>query len=337
MLYVPLYLAFIRTTFYLAVVFGYAAIDLLATATAGVSGSAAGAEPVGRSHASATYLRNAGAVIILALTGMVAVREARIAEKGSWIGFGISAINPVVEAEFLAASKLGPNLYNFFDSGGYLLWRLDPTYEVMIDSRFFPYKAWFDELYAFSTGQNFEAFLKKYPADTAVIDLDRAPLWKNFLQSKEWRLAFFGPTSAVFVDRAVSDNRLAQNFAPDRFDRLRNGRNALGVFDFALVIGDYATAWKALDQAERLSYQIDEDSLQSALGVREGYRHLARAEYDGALAGFVAARSRAVQGWREPVIAKLLEDRSAAKVRNDTTAVERNEAALRELTIPMPP
>jgi hypothetical protein len=118
--------------------------------------------------------------------------------------------------------------------------------KVMIDPRFFPYKRWFAELYAFSTGESFDAFLKKYPADTAIIDLDRPQVWKSFLQSKEWRLIFYGPTSAVFVDRTIADDRFPQGYAPDRFDHLRNARTALNVFDFALVVGDCSTRPKDL-------------------------------------------------------------------------------------------
>ena len=331
--YVPLFLLFARTTFYLAVVFGYAALDLLA-----VAGKMSSDRPVGL-PARAPLLRSAvhaGAAAVLLAAGSMALYSARLADKGSWIGFGISYINPVVEAEFLAASKLGPRLYNIFDSGGYLLWRLDPAYKVMIDPRFFPYKDWFAELYAFSTGESFDAFLKKYPADTAIIDLDRPQVWKSFLQSKEWRLAFYGPTSAVFVDRSIGDDRFVASFAPNRFDDLRNGGTAIGVFSFALVIEDYATAWKVLDQVEKeFAYQIDEDALQSAIAVREGYRLLALGNYNVALPRFLAAKSRPVQGWREPVILKLLEDRTVAVASGNAEAVSRYEAALQQLAVPV--
>jgi hypothetical protein len=206
----------------------------------------------------------------------------------------------------------------------------------MIDPRFFPYKNWFDDLYRFSTGETFAEFLKKYPADTAIIDLDRVPVWKNFLQSPDWKLAFYGPTSVVFVPRAVPDERLAAGFAPDRFDNLRNGRTALHVFDFALVIGDYENAWKVFDEIEgHLAYQIDREAVARLTALRQGYRLLSANDYDRALPAFAAGRSRPVQGWREPVILKLLEDRTAANATGDALAVGRYDAALRELTVPI--
>ena len=48
-------------------------------------------------------------------------------------------------------------------------------------------------------------------------------------------------------------------------------------------------------------------------------------------ADFTAAKTRALQSWREPVILKLLEDRSAAATSGDHAAQFRDEAALREL------
>ncbi len=202
----------------------------------------------------------------------------------------------------------------------------------------FPYKSWFSDLYAFSNGRDFDEFLKKYPAHTAVIDLDRVALWKNFLQSKNWRVVFFGPTSAVFIDSSVTDDRVAHGFAADRFDNLRNGRIGLNVFNFALVIGDYRTAWKVLDEVQtRLAYQVDKNALRSDLALHNGYQLLASSNYDDALAQFEAAKTRPVQGWREPVILKLLAERISAKALGDLAATAKIEAALHELAVPMPP
>jgi len=66
------------------------------------------------------------------------------------MGFGISYFEPVEEAEFLRAGAFGPRIYNTFNAGGYLLWKLYPRYRVMVDARSFPYAGWFDELYRFT-------------------------------------------------------------------------------------------------------------------------------------------------------------------------------------------
>ncbi len=331
--YVPLYLDFIRTTFYVAVVFGYLALDLIGVIDQKASAPAR-SKPVTRSWR--TRATNAGFAIILFVATGSAWHNSHKISSGEWIGFGVSYINPVVESDFLAQSRLGPDLYNVFDSGGYLLWRLDPAYKVMIDPRFFPYKDWFDDLYAFSNGQQFDQFLKKYSAHTAVIDLDRAPLWTNFLQSKDWRLVFYGPTSAIFVDNSISDERYVHEFAPDRFDRLRDANTGFGVFDFALVIGDYTTAWKVLNEINtNLNSQADNATLQRANAVHDGFRLLTELNYDAALPRFAAAKARLVQGWTEPLVLKLLEQRSEAMKMRDADSIARYEAALHEIATSM--
>jgi hypothetical protein len=332
-LYVPLFLLYARAAFFLAVAFGYASLDLLAVLKLRANERRADKRGLPRGRLRLRFAYGCAALLII-VAGMIALYSARLAEKGSWVGFGVSYVNPVAEADFLAASQLGTRLYNIFDSGGYLLWRLDPSYKVMIDSRFFPYKAWFSELYGFSTGETFAEFLQKYPADTAIIDLDRIGVLKNFLQSSDWKLAFYGPTSAIFVRRTIGDEKYPATFTEDRFDRLRNAQTALNVFDFATVIGDYPTAWKVLGQIEMtLRPQIDRESLDRANALREGYRLLAIGNYDRALVVFRLAAKRPMQGWREPVIVRLLEDRTLAEARGNMADVVRHDAALRELSI----
>ena len=332
-IYVPLFLLYARAAFFLAVVFGYASLDLLAVVKLATKRCSADERGLAPGERRWRFVDGFSALSIIVVSA-VAMYSARLAEKGSWIGFGVSYVNPVVEADFLSASRLGPRLYNIFDSGGYLLWKLDPAYKVMIDPRFFPYKPWFSDLYSFSTGKVFTEFQQKYPADTAIIDIDRIGVLKNFLQSPEWKLVFYGPTSAIFTPRTVADDKFPAAFAKYRFDRLRNAQTALNVFDFATVIGDYPTAWKVLAQIETtLRPQIDRESLQRATALRDGYRLLATRDYDRAQAMFLLASKRPMQGWREPVIVKLIEGRTSAVASGNLADVARHDAALRELNV----
>jgi hypothetical protein len=315
--YAPLFALYARATFYPVIVFAFLALDLL-----GTDGNRAAWRRLGA----------AAACVVALLVGTRALYAARVTPSaGAWIGFGISHVNPVAEAEFLAASRLGPRLYNTFDSGGYLLWRLDPAYKVMADPRSFPYLSWFRDHYAFAEGKSFEDFLARYPADTAIIDLARFGTWRNFLQSRDWRVVFYGPTAAIFVHRTVPDDRLAAGIAPARFADLRNAQTALDVFNFAVVTEDYRTAWLALRQLETtLRHQIDRDRLARALALREGHAQLRGGDFNRALTLFEQASARPIQGWREAVVLRLLRERAAGK---PADAV-RLEAALRELALP---
>ena len=199
---------------------------------------------------------------------------------GSWTGFGISYVNPVPEAEFLAASKLGPRLINLFDNGAYLLWRLWPRYLVMTDQRSFPYLSWFDEQYQFSKGENFDAFLAAHPADVAVIDLERKPVWREFQHAKGWKLAYYGPTAAVFVPDSVAPGQLASDVVPERFAQLKNPDVAFLVFRFACAVADYPTAWKAEEQLRtRLRFQADPEALRITREYRTAHEALREHDY----------------------------------------------------------
>jgi hypothetical protein len=191
------------------------------------------------------------AIGLLLFIGARAVYEARYKPlERSWLGFGIGNVNPVAEAEFLAAAGLGPRIYNIFDSGGYLLWRLDPAYKVMVDQRSFPYLSWFDDQYRFSIGESFEEFLRKYPADVALIDLAKADCVRNFVRAPDWQLAYYGPTAAVFVKRDVGVPEAARRVAPDRFQVLRSPSTTVQLFEFATFIGDGGTARAVLAEMQ---------------------------------------------------------------------------------------
>jgi hypothetical protein len=66
----------------------------------------------------------------------------------------------------------------------------------------------------------------------------------------------------------------------------RNGGAALGVLDFALVIGANGTAWKVLDQIEaHCAHQVDREALAQATALRRRYRLFTANDYDKCAAG----------------------------------------------------
>lgn len=237
-----LFLGPLRTTYHWPVVAVYSAMHLLRVRTAGAGEQSASAADwlrlsgVGQTFTSVT-------VGVMVFVGARAVYEARyLPLDRSWVGFGVSDANPVDEAAFLARADLGPRLYNIFDSGGYLIWRLDPQYKVMTDQRSFPYLAWFDDQYRFTNGEIFDTFLTKYPADVAIIDLAKLRTLDNFLASAEWQCVYYGRSAAVFVRAGTSVPDEAMAVAPGRFDDIRNPGTAERVARFAARVGDETTA-----------------------------------------------------------------------------------------------
>lgn len=249
----------------------------------------------------ARFAARAALVVVgaaVAVTIGLSARAVRAAwlepSSGSWPGFGINYVNPVAEAEYLAKRSLGDgrrpdagaagtHLYNIFDSGGYLLWRLYPGYRVMTDSRSFPYLAWFEDQYRFTMGVSFAEFLERYPADIAVIDHAKDRCQRNFLDSIAWRPVFYGPTAAVFVRRGhetADESRTPP--AHGGIERLRNGATALAVFEFAVAVGDYEPAWAVLAQLEGpLRHHLTASRLRILLAYRDARQALARADFAG--------------------------------------------------------
>jgi hypothetical protein len=324
--FVPLFAIYLRTSYFWPILFAYSALHV---ASRTFSDSAAERPAFARAASGA----------LLALFIVFAARsvfEARARPSlASWMGFGPGYINPVAEAEFLARADLGPRLYNIFDSGGYLLWRLHPKYKVMTDSRSFPYLAWFGEQFAFANGEGFADFLRRYPADTAVIDLAKPGAWRNFLAAPEWRLVYYGPTAAIFVKAAGAPDRRVVERA--RFDDLRNGGTAAHVFDFAATADDHATAWTVLGIIEgRYPGHVQTTWLEKARALRGGHAALARGEFTAARALFDLALRGRLHAARDAAILALLAQLSAPGATPEAGKRAEREATLRVMAVPPP-
>lgn len=257
-------------------------------------------------------------------------------DAGSWLGFGVSYHNPVPEAEFLARAKLGPRFYNTFDSGGYLLWRLYPQYRVMTDARSFPYLDWFQDQYRFAYGTNFREFLARYPADLAIIDLNKEGCWRNFVRAGDWHLLFYGPTAAIFAHGPAPAGHHVEAAAALR--QLRNARFAFTAFDFSVVVGEYEMAWDILAQLETsLVWQADADLLKRARNYRAAHAALAAGAYDEADSLFSSALSNGVVADRDMLILTLLRSRRKLLDQGDTAAAQKVSAGLARLALPHTP
>jgi hypothetical protein len=255
---------------------------------------------------------------------------------GSWLGFGVSYHNPVPEAEFLAQANLGTRFYNTFDSGGYLLWRLYPQYRVMVDSRSFPYLDWFQDQYSFAYGTNFREFLARYPADLAIIDLNKEGCWRSFVRAEDWHLLFYGPTAAIFaLGTAHTGHRIGKSAV---LQHLRNARTAFTVFDFSVIIGDYEMAWNILAQLETtLAWQADTTLLKRARNYRAGHAALARGDYDEAESLFDSVLSSGIVADRDVLILTLLHSRRKLLSQGNSTAAQTVSAGLARLALPHVP
>jgi hypothetical protein len=278
--YTPLFFLYVRSTFLLPAIFGYGFLFLVRDV---------------RWHRLAPVL----ACVLFLFFGVRAMDQAlQHTESGAWIGFGIGYSQPVDEAEFLAQGNYGPRIYNTYNAGGYLMWRLFPRYRVMVDARSFPYLAWFEELQQFTRTEDpneFQAFLNRHPGDVALVDFQEDAVWRSFLKTANWRPAFYGPAAAVFVHEDQFRGRVE---AAASLQHLRNGRDGARIFDFATAVGDYRTASRLLDQMEGpLHQQVDPADLDRMAKYRAGHEALRAGDYSRAWECFEASfRHHAFEG-----------------------------------------
>lgn len=77
---------------------------------------------------SMTLLKGVVVALLTAILGYNGMRGV--------LGWGLKVTQfPVVATAFITTHRLPPNLYNFYDWGGYLMWRLYPDYLVFVDGR----------------------------------------------------------------------------------------------------------------------------------------------------------------------------------------------------------
>ena len=190
---------------------------------------------------------------ILFLSGR-AIYEASLKPfMGRYLGFGIGYFNPVQESEFIKRYKPGKRMYNSYNTGSYLLWDLYPDQKVFCDARYFPYRDWYDEYYAFNNGNTpIDEFHSKYSFDYAVVDYQssQSPILK-FLRSDKWKPVFYGPVAMVFVR---TDSEFLHDYrqdSPQRFDDIRNLSQARMGFYMALNLEDPSTAGHILGEMKR--------------------------------------------------------------------------------------
>jgi hypothetical protein len=107
---------------------------------------------------------------------------------------------PKSAVDWILVNKPQSNLYNAYGWGGYLIWRLYPTYSVYIDGRADVYGDTF--IFDFMSLQNAESgWENKFESqnvNTVLIE-PHTPLANILRQSAHWKIAFEDNVSIIFV------------------------------------------------------------------------------------------------------------------------------------------
>ena len=135
------------------------------------------------------------------------------------LGVGLRADQcPVAATDFLQQQRPPANLYNAYDWGGYLMWRLFPTYRVFVDGRS-------DSPKYFDASTRIENGLPGWQADLDQADVNTLvtrtcfydsggpqALIDNLVRSPSWTLVFQDEVAVVFVRNNAETRALRSRF-----------------------------------------------------------------------------------------------------------------------------
>ncbi|HOS96535.1 MAG TPA: tetratricopeptide repeat protein [Deltaproteobacteria bacterium] len=182
------YINFVRTTYFWAIVFVFSAIALMPRFLE---------QPFTRRPLFTRSLAGMSAALVVFLVGMASYKSVSIPT----FGFTNDYFSPVEESAFIKKHFRGMRLGNDYNTGGYLLWDLWPDTKVFLDARHFPYKAWYKDYLEFIYGQDRaskEAFVRKQGCDLWCLPLD-FPQMQVFLASSDWQVVFYGRNACIFA------------------------------------------------------------------------------------------------------------------------------------------
>jgi tetratricopeptide (TPR) repeat protein len=195
----------------------------------------------------------------------------------SYFGPGESSWFPEQAAAFLLREHLPSNIFNDFNSGGFLAWALSPTYDDYIDGRAVPFGS---ELLLRSVkllDAPLDSDLWRQEAErrninTVIVSLDSKtgsgalPILKTSCRSQQWRPVYLDTEAAIFVrvrpDTLSLISRLQLDCETVRFDALPAAAGSRGraeQFDYYLnaaailmALERYRDALEEVEHAERI-------------------------------------------------------------------------------------
>lgn len=147
----------------------------------------------------------AAALLLAALAGEIGLRHAFELHAETWL-------YPVGAADFLLAHHVQGRIFNTYEEGGYLLWRLWPEQRVFIDGRALNEGVYFDaRRMAFNAdatgGPSGEELLRKYGIDVIVMNGFEANSGEIYLlpasladpAQKQWKLVYSDAQAMIFM------------------------------------------------------------------------------------------------------------------------------------------
>lgn len=186
---------------------------------------------------------------------------------------------PAPAADFIRETGLAGRMFNSYDWGGYLIWRLYPSHQVFIDGRVIREQALAEYIAIVNAdtrggaGGDYRALIDRYGIEFFLIkpfspDGTLYPLVKRLLMDPGWSAVYLDDLSCIFARKSGKNARLVDRIALDKA-RFLNGllqvsqrwingqpgipRNYIGKADILLFLGQKRAAEQELLLAQRIA------------------------------------------------------------------------------------
>lgn len=171
--------------------------------------------------------------LVYALVGLACLRAADLVSNRVYLGTNLSSFGaglswwfPQDAAAFIEHENLPGRVFNTYNEGGYLSWRLGPKYPDYIDGRALPFGATlFERNQALLTtapdSTEWQREAQQYDLNTIIVPLGRFyglelfPVLRQFCSSAQWRPVYLDEVSVVFLRHSPQNDALIQRLQID--------------------------------------------------------------------------------------------------------------------------
>jgi hypothetical protein len=192
--------------------------------------------------------------------------------------FGLRFEDPGEKAtEFVLKNNLAEDIFNNFDIGGFLIYKLYPNYRLFVDNRPEAYPAsFFRDIYIpMQYNQELrQRIFKKYRIRTIFFRHTDGTEWagifiRDILQDKSWRLVYLDRQNMIFTsEKKLQDIRMNKKYLIDLVEKESNYLSLFKLAKVFSVMKEDGLSSQALEKAVNLnpsSCQVKKNLYQNYL------------------------------------------------------------------------
>lgn len=184
---------------------------------------------------------------------------------------------PKEAAEFINNNKIAGNMFNHYNYGGYLIWKM-PNYKVFIDGRLEMYEGRVGDDYRIILDGSKESLvlLDKYKVNF-VLEYARDAIVGTLLESNDWRLVNYSQIYVVFVKNSKVNAAVISKYwtkqSQDEFKLAYKNYVAQSLNNLGIEEAKKKNILKALDYFEK-AVEYDPNFIDARLNMALGYTEM---------------------------------------------------------------